>query len=315
MNHEIEIISGRMNHHIDPHLEVWEWPLPTYFFLGGLAAGILVLSRLLFLARKEDRYPMAARFAPLIVPPALGLGLLFLMLDLSHIWYFWRLMLTFEVTSPISWGTWLLTVVTPLSIVYAFAALPRTTYLSWVRVPMLLPLYDRAQPLVRPLGLVLALLGAGVGVYTGVLLSTLQARPMWNSNVLGALFLASGLTAGTATSLLLAWREDERGLLAKVLTGTIAAELLLLFLFVLGHATGGEMGQEVAHMLLAGELALHFLVFDVAVGLVAPGLLLAFHLLGWARFTRLAPLLALLGGVLLRFTMVHGGQITKWLPY
>ncbi len=315
MEREIEIISGRMNHHIDPHLEVWEWPLPTYFFLGGLAAGILVLSGLLVLARKEDRYPMAARYAPLIVPPALGLGLLFLMLDLSHIGYFWRLMLTFEVTSPISWGTWLLTAVTPLSIVYAFAVLPRTTYVNWVRVPMLVPLHDRAQPLIRPLGLALALLGAGVGVYTGVLLSTLQARPMWNSNVLGALFLASGLTAGTATALLLAWREGERSLLAKVLTGTIAAELLLLFLFVLGHATGGEMGQEVAHMLLAGELAVHFLVFDVAVGLVAPGLLLAAHLLGWARFTRFAPLLALLGGVLLRFTMVHGGQLTKWLPY
>lgn len=315
MNHEIEIISGRMNHGIDPHLEVWEWPLPTYFFLGGLAAGILVLSGLLVLARREDRYPMAARYAPLLVPPALGIGLLFLMLDLSHVWYFWRLMLTFEVASPISWGTWLLTAVTPLSIVYAFAVLPRTTYLNWVRVPLLLPLYDRIQPLVRPLGLVLALLGAGVGVYTGVLLSTLQARPMWNSNVLGALFLSSGLTAGAATSLLLAWTDAERGLLAKVLTGTIAAELLLLFLFVLGHATGGEMGQEVAHMLLAGEMALHFLVFDVAIGLVAPGLLLTFHLLGWARFTRLAPILALLGGILLRFTMVHGGQLTKWLPY
>lgn len=315
MEREIEIISGRMNHEIDPHLEIWGWELPAYFFLGGLAAGVLILSAALLLAGKEERYPAAVRYAPLVVAPALGLGLLFLMMDLSHVWYFWNLMLTFEPTSPISWGTWLLTFVMPLSMVYAFVVLPRSVFLNWVRIALLLPIHDRLQPLKRPLAVVLALLAAGVGIYTGVLLSTLQARPFWNSNVLGALFLSSGLTAGTSVALLFAWLDHERKLLATVLMGTIGVELVLLFLFVLGHATGGEASQQVAHMLLGGEMALHFLVFDVAVGLVAPLLLLVFQLSGRARYTPVAPMLALFGGLMLRLTMVHGGQITKWLPY
>jgi len=315
MEREIAIISGRMNHEVDPHLEIWGWEMPAYFFFGGLAAGILILAGILWLSGKQDRYPMAARFAPLIAPVSLGVGLGLLMLDLSHFWYFWRLFLTFEPASPISWGTWLLTFVMPLSVVFAFVALPRSVFLNWVRVPILLPIHDRLRPLRKPLALFLAVTGAGVGVYTGVLLSTLHARPFWNSNVLGALFLASGLTAGTAVSLLVAWKDAERKLLCSVLAGTIGMELLLLFLFVLGHATGGEMGQQMAHMLLDGEMAVHFLVFDVAVGLVAPLALVLFQLTGRARFTRLAPLLALFGGVMLRFTMVHGGQITKWLPY
>ncbi len=315
MNREIEIISGRMNHEIDPHLEIWGWELPAYFFLGGLAAGILILSGILVLAGKEGRYPAAARYAPLVVPVALGMGLVFLMLDLSHMWYFWNLYLTFEPASPISWGSWLLMFVIPLSMVYAFVVLPRSVFLNWVRVPLLASLHDRLRGLRRPLALALALGGAGVGVYTGVLLSSLHARPFWNSNVLGALFLASGLTAGTSVALLLAWRDGERKLLATVLMGTLGAEVLLLFLFVLGHATGGEAGQEVAHMLLGGELALHFLVFDVGIGLLAPLALVVFQLRGWAGYTPIAPLLALFGGLMLRLSMVHGGQITQWLPY
>jgi len=315
MEREIEIISGRMNHEIDPHLEVWGWELPAYFFLGGLAAGILVLSGLLLLMRKQDRFPAATRYAPLLAAPALGLGLIFLMLDLSHIAYFWRLMLTFEPTSPISWGTWLLTFVSPAAVLYSFLVLPRSTFLNWVRVPVLVPIHDRLQWLAQPLAVFLVITAAGVGVYTGVLLSTLQARPFWNSNVLGALFLASGLTAGTSFALLIAWKEEEQRSLSWVLAGTIAAELVLLGLFVLGHATGGAKGQEMVHLMLNGELAVHFLVFDIGVGLVAPLGLLLVYLGGPARFTRIAPLLALFGGVMLRFTMVHGGQITKWLPY
>jgi formate-dependent nitrite reductase membrane component NrfD len=40
MREEI-IVSGRMNHLIDPQLHIWHWHIPLYLFLGGLAAGIL----------------------------------------------------------------------------------------------------------------------------------------------------------------------------------------------------------------------------------------------------------------------------------
>jgi formate-dependent nitrite reductase membrane component NrfD len=315
MDTEIEIISGRNNHLVDPHLAIWGWELPAYFFLGGLGAGLLVLVGLLVLAGKEERYPTVTGYATLVVPPAMGIGVGLLLLDLHHVWYSWRLFLTFQPTSPISWGTWLLTVAIVLAMVFAFVQLPRTVFLNWVRIPLLLPIHEKLQPLKRPLALVLVLCGAGVGIYTGVLLSTMQARPFWNSNVMGALFLTSGLTAGTATAMLLARLDREKKMLATVLTGTITVELMLLFLFVLGHATGGAMGQEVVQMLLGGEMTMHFLVFDIALGLLAPLALLVAQLGGWARYTPFAPLLAMFGGLMLRFTMVEGGLLTKWLPY
>jgi hypothetical protein len=41
-------------------------------------------------------------------------------------------------------------------------------------------------------------LGVGLGIYTGILLNTMVARPLWNSAILGPLFLVSGLSAGAA---------------------------------------------------------------------------------------------------------------------
>ena len=42
------------------------------------------------------------------------------------------------------------------------------------------------------------MLGVGIGIYTGILLNTMVARPLWNSAILGPLFLFSGLSAGAA---------------------------------------------------------------------------------------------------------------------
>ena len=55
MNEEL-IISGRMNPYIDPHLEVWEWQIPLYLFLGGLAAGLLFFAAYFVMTGKEKKY-------------------------------------------------------------------------------------------------------------------------------------------------------------------------------------------------------------------------------------------------------------------
>ena len=45
-------------------------------------------------------------------------------------------------------------------------------------------------------------LGIALGTYTGILLSTLSARPVWNSALLGPLFLISGFSTGAALMML-----------------------------------------------------------------------------------------------------------------
>ena len=42
---EVEVF--RSNHLIDPNLHIWGWEIPVYLFLGGVTAGIMVLTALL----------------------------------------------------------------------------------------------------------------------------------------------------------------------------------------------------------------------------------------------------------------------------
>ncbi len=109
------IISGRNLPHIDPQLNLWHWPISLYLFLGGLAAGILFFAALVTLLNKQDKYPGAVKWATIVPPFALSIGLLALLYDLTHILYSWKLFTAFRITSPMSWGAWTLLLVTPLA--------------------------------------------------------------------------------------------------------------------------------------------------------------------------------------------------------
>ena len=54
MEEEI-FVSGRMNHLIDPQLNIWHWQIPLYLFLGGMAAGILCIAALYYHQRQGRR--------------------------------------------------------------------------------------------------------------------------------------------------------------------------------------------------------------------------------------------------------------------
>ncbi len=83
MREEI-IVSGRMNHLIDPQLHIWHWQIPLYLFLGGLAAGILFFAALYTILGKEKEYPTAVKIAPFLTPVLLIIGLMALFIDLNH---------------------------------------------------------------------------------------------------------------------------------------------------------------------------------------------------------------------------------------
>ena len=109
------IISGKNNPLINPALEIWEWQISVYLFLGGLAAGLLFFSAVMYLSGKKDDYPVAVKDAAIIAPIMIFIGLVMLLLDLKHKLYFWRLYTTFNIDSPMSWGAWVLLIITPLS--------------------------------------------------------------------------------------------------------------------------------------------------------------------------------------------------------
>ena len=67
----------------------------------------------------------------------------------------------------------------------------------------------RAASSCASIGVANIVLGVALGIYTGILLSSLGARPLWNSALLGPLFLASGLSAAAAFVHLVARRRGR----------------------------------------------------------------------------------------------------------
>ena len=69
-------------------------------------------------------------------------------------------------------------------------------------------------------------LGVALGIYTGILLSALGARPFWNSAILGPLFLVSGLSSAAAFTHLVARDREESRMFAMTDNVFLAVELL-----------------------------------------------------------------------------------------
>jgi len=155
-------------------------------------------------------------------------------------------------------------------------------------------------------------MGAALGIYTGVLLGTMAARPLWNSALLGPLFLVSGLSTGAAFMLLFGLKDRERRVLGRADMGLIAAELALLALWMIGLATGGGPSEAALATILGGPYTAAFWTMVVALGLLAP-------LLGeWLEFRhgavpgRGTAVLVLVGGFALRWILVFAGQASGW---
>jgi formate-dependent nitrite reductase membrane component NrfD len=305
-----EIDVARHGSQLDP---VWGWEIPVYLFLGGLAAGVMVLTSLLW-RRREDRSP-AVRGAALVAPLLVSLGMGALFLDLASKLHVWRFYLAFRWTSPMSWGAWILALVYPVSILAALAGLDAAQAERGVALCRRIGLGSlacaaRAVGVAHAPVLRWASIGTGValGVYTGVLLSTLGARPLWASALLGPLFLVSGVSSAAALLLLLGASEEERHVIGRWDRWAIAVELALLLLFLVGLSTSGAPGKEAASLLLTGPFTAPFWTLVVIGGLATPLLLGTLEARLRLRMALAAPVLVLAGGLALRWILVAAGQ-------
>ena len=307
----LEFTTTRLNPHVDPALHVWGWEVPFDLFLGGAVAGLLVLYALVMLFRREGEFPTVVRVAPLLAAPLLGIGLLFLFLDLEYKLHAFRFYTTFEVTSPMSWGSWILLAtmaVGGLQFLYTIAELPRLQAASigkWKCWELLRRISPSQR---RGLAFVGLFLGVGLGTYTGLLLASSVARPLWNSGLIAPIFLVSGIATGAAILLIASRSTIERWWLALCLVVGLAAELLLIVMWLGDLAHGGRASFEAGAILLGGSFTASFWTFTVVIGLLMPGLLEVQALRGKWRATLVAPVLVLIGGLALRLIIVQAGQ-------
>lgn len=147
---------------------VWEWKIAAYLFCGGLAAGSSVVAAGADLTGR----PTLRRASWLGSLAGLLASLYFLLSDLGRPERFHHMLRVAKPTSPMSVGTWILTLFGPGAVAAAVNELvPRRWRRTW---PARL-----LRVLSRPLGLSAAALAPGVASYTAVLLSH-TAVPGWN---------------------------------------------------------------------------------------------------------------------------------------
>ena len=306
-------ISGRDIPFIDPYLNVWHWQIPLYLFLGGLAAGIMFFAGLFTIIGKEKEMETTVKWATFLVPVTLVLGLFALFLDLKHQLFFWRLYTTVRIESPMSWGAWTLMFITPLSFIwvvtYMKEAIPGW---NWK-----FKLVDQIEAIAIKYRVHMAwammMLAIILGVYTGILLSAFNARPLWNTSILGPLFLVSGMSTGLATIMWMSKSHYERTVLSKIDIALIAVELFLIVHLFMGFLAATEVQIEAAHLFLGGEFTTTFWVFVVILGLILPAVLEILELVGYKIPIWIPAFLILFGGLVFRFVMVEAGQITRYL--
>jgi formate-dependent nitrite reductase membrane component NrfD len=340
----LEITTTRHNPGIDPSLHVWGWEIPLYLFVGGMVAGMMVLAgwAMLRTAKGEDTKTFFSIQTPLLGFMLLNIGMLALLLDLAHPLYVWAIYITFKPLSPMSWGSWVLLIVYGILLVSALVRLPD----SWPWLGERLPILQKASDYfvqspgrMRALGLANIGFGVAVGIYTGILLNTMVARPLWNTAVLPLLFLFSGLSAAAAAvhlaTVVFPGRPAPRGLIGGAFAAMtqpigpqmpekrtidtviradvafLAVELVLIALLLLSLATSTLSHIEAVKLLFSGTYGLVFWVGVIAIGIVVPIVLQTLELSHRIPHTVVPALLVLAGGFALRWVMVNAGQASE----
>ena len=307
------IVSGRMNPLVDPTLNIWHWQIPLYLFLGGMAAGILCFAALYYIRGKEKEYATAVRITPFLAPVLLVFGLLALFFDLRHRLYFWQLYTNIRLESPMSWGAWTLMVITPVSFIWSALHI-RDLIPSWNwKFKWLKLLEEFFNKYKKILAWIMLIYGIILGIYTGILLSAFNARPLWNTSIMGPLFLASGLSAGAAATLLISKNPGERKQFARIDLVIIGIELFLIIHMFMGFLASTQVQIEAAKLFLGGPYTTSFWIFVIILGMMLPALLEILELRKYHIPAVIPATLVIFGSFMLRFIIVYAGQVSRWL--
>ncbi len=289
------------------HQPHWKWLIVGYFFLGGIAGStscIAAVARLFGGSRSAE----IARTATYVSIAALLPCPILLILDLGRPRRFHNMLRTFNVTSPMSVGTWGLSafgvfasLATLLQIVSDREESPDTPETAARAI-------DHSRRIVAVFSGTTGLFVAG---YTGVLLAA-TAVPLWSKrpDILGPLFLSSAISSGVAAiSAVVALRglpnEHDETLLHELEAGATIAKGALLATWLL------SLGAT-ARPLLQGSLGYVVRRAVVGAGIVAPLLVSAAAQRLPPSSRRAASLLAsaltLAGVFALRYAVVEGGR-------
>ena len=300
--------------------------IPWYLFLGGLAGGTLLVAALAdLLSRRQERYELLSRVSTYITIPIILIGGLLLTFHLARPER--GFLFPFYMRNYRSWLT------LGGFVVGAFVAVTFAYAVTWY--------FQLSRKLRMALAVMSIPVGALMSLYTGLLLAgawTIPGGfwfvPLWAKDYIPVLFLLSGISTGLAACGLTALIAERMRLPRFKGIGETAATLSLVdiaaillevgWIYVLLSAfAAGTLGQKLAYQLLtSGALWVWFWWGFVAVGLALPILASVAEMvyektlhrrvewLLYAKFT-----LVLIGGLVLRYVIVWGGDLPQPLAF
>jgi len=338
---------------MDGQLEIyWNWTVAVYLFVAGVSAGAFAISAIAYFFG-EEKYEKITKIGAYIAPFPLIFGILCLIYDLERPFLFWKLLLTIQFNSVMSLGAWLLLIFSLMTFLHFYLWLPekftliyflsrlperyhRNKTVKWLQANNFLRRFHQ-ENLIRNRGLVAGWgipVSIGVGIYTGVLLGALNARPFWNNPMLPFLFLLSAMKTGTAAICFVGCFLNGSGKMPKEEMETnkfmihsidftlMVFSLIAVFLFILGLYVSPRSSVEAAQLVMGGDFTFLFWVIAVGVGILFPMALETYELIPhfikrvnlrehkpW--ISGMAASSVLLGGLILRYVIVYAGQMAQ----
>ena len=276
-------------------------PIATYFYLTGLSAGSFIISTLAYGFGMLKFKPLG-KIGVVMATCLLIIAPMILLIDLEQPFRFWHLIMYLRITSPITWGTFLLSLYPMNCVVYGYfmfkGDLKRTKIFGLIGIP-------------------LALLVHG---YTGFILALGKARVLWNTAIMPPIFLVSAMVSGLALMILVVIVKDfiiQRGkepnrdliyALGKFLVASIALDLILIGIDLSVLLTSTSEAYRAALMLLNGQFSFLFLGVELVLGAIIPLLLFLLPFTKrWVPAYALASVLVMVGIFAMRCIMVIGG--------
>ncbi len=312
----------------------WGWYVILYFFLGGMAGGLLAIAAGLELVG-DDRDEEAVRLARRLAFPLIILCAVLLIVDLGQPLRFWHMLfkserfpaLIVKPWSPISLGTWIVSVFGAVAFIDFLGTLAdppgtnlgdrwltRWSWLDGLRRSVLVPARDRVRSWPRTVHrgwLALeALSGFALAGYTGVLVAGTSRAAWHNARLMGALFLLSGTSTAYALLMLMLVRRGRAvtdSTLRKLSDGDQWAIAFELFVLAVMLVSLGSLGRP----FWSGGFGVVFWLGVVLLGLLVP---LARHWVSLGpgeRAVSRAAACVLVGGLLLRFVIVMSPQYPR----
>jgi tetrathionate reductase subunit C len=275
--------------------------IAIYFYLTGLSAGSFIMSTLAYGFGLLQFKPLG-KLGVVIATILLVVAPMFLLLHAGRPLRPWHLFAYINFTSPLSWGSFLLTLYPINCIIYGYF------------------MFKNNMKLTKTFGLIGIPLAISVHGYTGFVLAVAKARALWNTALMPILFLVSAMVSGIAMMILVSYIRDRfftkdkkinetlLYTLGTILAGVIVFDLFLVLSDIIVLLTAHSEAKEAADLLLYHNFSPFFVFIENLFGKIIPLIIIVTPKFRSIRGLIIASIMIMIGIFFMRYVVVLGGE-------